>query len=294
MFLYLKGVHLKELKCIVNFMYNGNVSIEEDSLSKLLAVASELEVKGFTELEKNEETTSVNSSRTSRHRLEPEVEREPSENIVATSKRKVDFDHDIGVDEMLDAYLKKAKADHGKELNIGCEEVSRDEIHRTLNQRKGKPSDSGFTNNETSMNSDVGTPLSSGGDLKRAKVDRSRTGKIKQDEEVDDRVEAAKQSDAEPNDSGFTAKHTSRDSGSGETLERVKFLKSKRGNPVLVDSEGYTYLMNTQKSDKLYWVCQQTKVENCRGSVITKGFHIAWRKIQHSHSPRLPPIKDEI
>ena len=292
MFLYLKGVHLKELECILDFMYNGHVSVEQDSLGKLLAVAGELEVKGFTALEQNEETTLANlSSGSSPRRIEPESAREPSKNFTTTSKRKVDFDHDIGVDDMLDAYLKKTKIDSGKQGSLGDGEESMDDSLQAIHQPKVEPSDPDFTDNDTSVNSEVGTPRSSGDNQKRSNVDRNRTEKIKPEEE-DDRLEAVKQAKAEPNDSGITDNDTSRDSGSSEILEKVKFLKSKRGFPVLVDSEGYTYLMSNQKSDHLYWVCQRARLENCRGTVITKGFHLARRNIPHCHAPRLPPTNN--
>ena len=47
-FLYLKGIHLKELQAVLNFIYHGEVNIPEESLTNFLAVAEELAVKGLT------------------------------------------------------------------------------------------------------------------------------------------------------------------------------------------------------------------------------------------------------
>jgi len=47
-FLYLKGIHLKEMKAVLNFMYHGEVNVAQDSLNNFLAVAEELAVKGLT------------------------------------------------------------------------------------------------------------------------------------------------------------------------------------------------------------------------------------------------------
>jgi len=47
-FLYLKGIHLKELQAVLNFMYHGEVNVAQDSLNNFLAVAEELAVKGLT------------------------------------------------------------------------------------------------------------------------------------------------------------------------------------------------------------------------------------------------------
>merc|ERR1712088_403961 len=47
-FLYLKGIRLKELQAVLNFMYHGEVNVAQDSLNNFLAVAEELAVKGLT------------------------------------------------------------------------------------------------------------------------------------------------------------------------------------------------------------------------------------------------------
>ena len=44
--LYLKGIRLKELQAVLNFMYHGEVNVAQDSLNNFLAVAEELAVKG--------------------------------------------------------------------------------------------------------------------------------------------------------------------------------------------------------------------------------------------------------
>ena len=46
--LYLKGIRLKELQAVLNFMYHGEVNVAQDSLNNFLAVAEELVVKGLT------------------------------------------------------------------------------------------------------------------------------------------------------------------------------------------------------------------------------------------------------
>ena len=46
-FLYLKGIHLKEVKAVITFMYKGEVNVAQDSLSDFLAVAEELAIKGL-------------------------------------------------------------------------------------------------------------------------------------------------------------------------------------------------------------------------------------------------------
>ena len=48
--LYLKGIRLKELQAVLNFMYHGEVNVAQDSLNNFLAVAEELAVKGKTKI----------------------------------------------------------------------------------------------------------------------------------------------------------------------------------------------------------------------------------------------------
>ena len=47
-FIYLKGVKLQELQSLLQFMYQGEVNVAQDSLNNFLAVAEELAVKGKT------------------------------------------------------------------------------------------------------------------------------------------------------------------------------------------------------------------------------------------------------
>jgi len=47
--LYLKGVKYKELVCVLNFMYQGEVNVAQEELNSFLSVAEELRVKGLTQ-----------------------------------------------------------------------------------------------------------------------------------------------------------------------------------------------------------------------------------------------------
>lgn len=45
--LYLKGIHLKELQALLDFIYYGEVYVEEESLNDFLKVAEDLAIKGM-------------------------------------------------------------------------------------------------------------------------------------------------------------------------------------------------------------------------------------------------------
>ena len=49
--IYLRGVNSRDLKFILSFMYQGEVSIAQDHLNSFLAVAEDLQVKGLTQNE---------------------------------------------------------------------------------------------------------------------------------------------------------------------------------------------------------------------------------------------------
>ena len=60
--LYLKGIHLKELQALLDFIYYGEVYVEEESLNDFLEVAEDLAIKGMkTNFEKtnSEETKGI-------------------------------------------------------------------------------------------------------------------------------------------------------------------------------------------------------------------------------------------
>lgn len=62
-FLYLKGIRLKELQAVLNFMYHGEVNVAQDALNNFLAVAEELAVKGLTTDGKSSTSDSNNDQR---------------------------------------------------------------------------------------------------------------------------------------------------------------------------------------------------------------------------------------
>ena len=48
-FVYLRGVKYKDLVSLVNFMYEGEVNIEEDDLERFLSTAEDLKIQGLSE-----------------------------------------------------------------------------------------------------------------------------------------------------------------------------------------------------------------------------------------------------
>ena len=65
-FLYLKGIRLKELRAVLDFIYHGEVNVAQDSLNNFLAVAEELAIKGLTTDSQKPGGTSGDSSQEQR------------------------------------------------------------------------------------------------------------------------------------------------------------------------------------------------------------------------------------
>ena len=67
----------------------------------------------------------------------------------------------------------------------------------------------------------------------------------------------------------------------------VKFSRTKYGNPLLIDPDGFSYCMNMKKQSRIYWICNKVAKHKCRGSAITQGFYIVKSAGAdgHTHSP---------
>lgn len=65
--LYLKGVSFSDLESVLNFMYQGEVSVGQDHLNSFLATAEELQVKGLTEGSGGGGTSSTPARATQNH-----------------------------------------------------------------------------------------------------------------------------------------------------------------------------------------------------------------------------------
>jgi len=72
--------------------------------------------------------------------------------------------------------------------------------------------------------------------------------------------------------------------------EEASFLRSKRGNAVLVDASGYHYFVNKKRETRMYWKCLKCRSHGCRARAVTEGFYIISKTEGHSHEPAsIPP-----
>ena len=92
-FLYLKGIGLKELKAVLNFMYHGEVNVAQDFLNNFLNVAQELAIKGLSSDTKSDVTkefsdnNSIKKSNAKRKSLLlPQISKKPKVNDESVEK----------------------------------------------------------------------------------------------------------------------------------------------------------------------------------------------------------------
>jgi hypothetical protein len=72
-------------------------------------------------------------------------------------------------------------------------------------------------------------------------------------------------------------------------VEVANFSRTKSGNLMLVDSDGFCYLINRKRDKRIYWVCQRR--EKCKVTAISDAEFIIkrGRPSDHTHSPYPPP-----
>ena len=68
-------------------------------------------------------------------------------------------------------------------------------------------------------------------------------------------------------------------------MEEATFLRSQKGQPILMDREGFLYCANRKTDTRIYWKCQCAKKKGCRGRAMTEGFFITKKSGEHTHQP---------
>lgn len=70
-------------------------------------------------------------------------------------------------------------------------------------------------------------------------------------------------------------------------FEVGRFIESKYGNSLLLDSAGYVYRINRKRNRKIYWVCRETRIKGfkCPAKATTNGIYITNLSEKHNHDP---------
>jgi len=269
-FLYLKGIHLKEMKAVLNFMYHGEVNVAQDSLNNFLAVAEELAVKGLTTDSKPAGTDTpakkaVVSTKQKRS-LPPGSTSTPQAAKKPKPSQSTTPSEDIEIEPHLeDVDIKSIKAEPEPS---GSGSGGPGGSHAAMVEADLGDESYGASGADGDDNGDFG-----------AEGEFEGFDQYGEGNEFDDSMGAA-------GGSGAAA------DGKDE-LEEAQFVKSSRGHAQLVDKLGFIYNkhQSNAKGTLIWWKCREffsRKSEmKCRARATTQGFYITKRTNVHTHQPQM-------
>jgi len=272
-FLYLKGIRLKELQAVLNFMYHGEVNVAQDSLNNFLAVAEELAVKGLTTDSK------------------PTGSDTPAKKQAVAAKRKTSLPP--GSSSTPQA-AKKPKPSSSQASAPGEDIVDMVEPHLEdvdIKSIKAEPEPSGSGSGAgggAMVEADLGDEsYGAGGADGDDNGDFGAEGEFEgfdqygDGNEFDDSMGAAGGSGAAADGKDF------------QYIEDVKgYVSSNRGKSYLVDQQGFVYAQNRfdVKTGKVFWRCSLRIKNKCMVNAVTLENKITNRSREHNHLPQNPQI----
>jgi len=263
-FLYLKGIHLKEMKAVLNFMYHGEVNVAQDSLNNFLAVAEELAVKGLTTDSKPAGTDTPAKkavvSQKQKRSLPPGSSSTPQAAKKPKPSQSNTPSEDIEIEPHLeDVDIKSIKAEpepSGSGSGVGPGGSHAAMVEADLGDESYGASGAGDDDN-----GDFG-----------AEGEFEGFDQYGEGNEFDDSMGAAGGSGA-----------------AADGKDEAQFLTSRKGCPILVDTAGYFYnKAKNSKTDasKIFWQCQKIRTCKCPARATTDGFMIVRYLHEHSHPPQ--------
>jgi len=272
-FLYLKGIHLKEMKAVLNFMYHGEVNVAQDSLNNFLAVAEELAVKGLTTDSKPAGTDTpakkaVVSTKQKRS-LPPGSTSTPQAAKKPKPSQSTTPSEDIEIEPHLeDVDIKSIKAEPEPS---GSGSGGPGGSHAAMVEADLGDESYGASGADGDDNGDFG-----------AEGEFEGFDQYGEGNEFDDSMGAA-------GGSGAAA-------DGKDDLEVAHFMRSTKGHAQLVDKSGYIYNKHRTNASSgiIFWSCREDKRWGCKARVHTEGFHIIKYCNQHSHEqPAVPYSRRE-
>jgi len=266
-FLYLKGIRLKELRAVLDFIYHGEVNVAQDSLNNFLAVAEELAIKGLT-----------TDSQKPGGGPDPAGEQRKK----AVAKRK-SVPPSAPVQLQTPVQAKKPKTDDDV---VGLEEHEHVDVKGI--KAEPEPSGSGQAPNVPMVEADLDDSYGGG-----AEGDDNGDFGGGEDFEGFDQYGDGQDFDDSMGAAGASASAGADGKAPEGALEEASFTKSQFGNAMLVDKEGYRYTQNGSSKQSIYWRCHYYKKKHgsCPGKAVTEGFYIKQKTGIHLHQPNVPIVQ---
>jgi len=263
-FLYLKGIHLKEMKAVLNFMYHGEVNVAQDSLNNFLAVAEELAVKGLTTDSKPAGTDTpakkaVVSTKQKRS-LPPGSTSTPQAAKKPKPSQSTTPSEDIEIEPHLeDVDIKSIKAEPEPS---GSGSGGPGGSHAAMVEADLGDESYGASGADGDDNGDFG-----------AEGEFEGFDQYGEGNEFDDSMGAA-------GGSGAAA------DGKAVLVQKIRGSKT---HTYLLDSSNYVYVVAAQnKTDRIYWRCKE-RITKCKGRCVTTGNSVSQVSGFHNHGPNFEP-----
>jgi hypothetical protein len=68
--------------------------------------------------------------------------------------------------------------------------------------------------------------------------------------------------------------------------EVARFIESNKGNPLLLDKDGFIFVANKKKKNSIFWTCRDYRTEKCPARAYTNGIHVTSWRSEHNHIKR--------
>lgn len=269
-FLYLKGIHLKEMKAVLNFMYHGEVNVAQDSLNNFLAVAEELAVKGLTTDSKPAGTDTPAKkavvSQKQKRSLPPGSSSTPQAAKKPKPSQSTTPSEDIEIEPHLeDVDIKSIKAEPEPS---GSGSGGPGGSHAAMVEADLGDESYGASGADGDDNGDFG-----------AEGEFEGFDQYGEGNEFDDSMGAAGGSGAAADGKGFFLGE--------QLLERFIPFQLKAGQQSTIqDAEMFTYSMkNHARSGRIIWKCRKENQKGCKACIVTLGDFIVQKIDKHHHMP---------
>jgi len=246
--LFLRGITYKDLSAILDFIYQGEVRIDETALNSFLSAADDLKIEGLSSKTFFGESLLVD------------------QNTKDAGTLRVDFNNDVGFRTTLPSVLSKenvlfkntTKIDIKKEV-ASIEEVS---VKPPLNKAVSK----------YEVPPNTYADLEEGKEMKYLDIEEHHQLRKKKTNEINHILQKVADT--------FKSTKSNNDGDNNLTVE-----KNKKGgfNAVL---DGNLYHINSRQSKTLIWQCIKRKVLDCKASMSTDiDMTKVKRSSPHNHEP---------
>ncbi|XP_022904911.1 uncharacterized protein [Onthophagus taurus] len=252
----LQDVKYTALQSLLEFMYQGEVSVSQEEIPMFMRVADVLKIKGLSENANNKETNGLDSN----HKFDPTDSKQ-------YLKRK----------SMVKKIIKPIQHLRPIEPNLPIKSPPMVRSPITPQSPAKQPRiETPVSASESNL--DVVTP-------KQEPIDEDFSDAYDDSMDVSSMIDTSlgETSDFKPNFSTAASCSGIKQNMDTSSPGSLYFLKSRRGHPVLIHS-GHMYTLSHRRETKSTWICVKQKTLNCEGCVTTTHGNTLLSYSGHNHA----------